>query len=82
MSASLPDVKIEVVSLTDTSTLMRGRASLPSSLAVEYAMSAKMLLQLDVRSKDHRLYLLEAVKEEPVVYVCSAEMERHCRVPK
>jgi hypothetical protein len=44
MSASLADVELEVVSLTDTSTLILGRASLPSSLAVECAMLAKMLL--------------------------------------
>jgi hypothetical protein len=53
MSASLADVELEVVSLTDTSTLMLGRASLPSSLAVECAMFAKILLLLEVRSKDH-----------------------------
>lgn len=44
MSASLSDRQLGSASLTDTSTLMRGRASLLSSLAVECAMFVVMLL--------------------------------------
>lgn len=55
-SASMVLLQLVDGSLTDTSTLMRGRLSLLVSLAVFCAM-IRVFLKLDVESKDQDMYV-------------------------